>query len=196
MEITEYNIEQDAPAITALSLTQSNLASDLSLPQDAILCAWFEAFGMKPAEIEVELSRPAGSVMTLRRTPDYQILLMRCISYVTRKRTGSARNPEELFNNEIVASAQALIEVRDSPFSKGGERIKAAVAFLDRAPKAPKVRKEIDERSIVISIPLSELQNMQQALLEEGSGEDNAIHDLLKGTDYTIEEDDAVKKVA
>jgi len=187
MKITEYKKkEPNVSGINALTTQQMSLADGLELQEDAILCAWFEAFGMLPSEIELELNKPAGAVINLRRVADYQILLQRCRAYITSKKIAATQNPEELFNQQIGPSVQALIEVRDNPLSKGGDRIKASIAFLDRAPKAPKVRKEVDERHLVISLPLSDLQNMQQALIEEGSIEDKEIYDLLENKDYAM----------
>jgi len=149
--------------------------------------AWMLAAGIQAEDIEESLQKPPGFVTTLRSKPKFRTILKRCLEMKAKSLTEQATDPEELFNSQIMDSAAALMQVRDDPFEKGSSRVKAAKEFLDRAPKAPKVRKEVEDIKTVIMLPVGALKGMQQALLEEGSPQDLETIQLLEGSDYTVE---------
>ena len=140
-----------------------------------------------PADlIEERLNRPPGFITTLRSNPKFRVILKNCIELRAQSVTADADNPEELLDSQINDSIGALMQVRDDPFEKGSSRVKAAEGILNRAPAAPKPRKEVEQTRRIIALPVSALQNMQQALLEEGSKQDLETIELLEGTDYNI----------
>lgn len=163
------------------------IAAGLQLSQLEQNAAWLDAYGMGAGEVERALGLTAGALASLRSKPQYREMVGRAVRLKALAVTEQAGSVDELFNGQIRASAAALIEVRDNPYAKESARIKAAAEFLDRASKAPKVRKEMDERRTVIVLPASDLRNMQQALLEEGTAEDIETLELLKGIDYVDE---------
>ena len=156
------------------------LGDGLPIDATARLAGWMDALRVGAAEIDVRCGMQAGYAFGLRLDPAYREFVRRCVKFfasrVVRQSDGRVT---ELFNSQIEPSVAALIEVRDNPYSKGGDRVKAAVEFLDRAPDAPKSTKQVDERSVRISIPVSELQNMQRALIEEGGEEELGVARLL-----------------
>jgi len=144
-----------------------------------------------PADlIEERLHRPPGFITTLRSNPKFRVILRNCVELRAQSAMANAENPEDLLDSQINDSIGALMQVRDDPFERGSSRVKAAEGILNRAPKAPKVRKEVEQQRTIITLPVSTLQNMQQALLEEGSEQDLETIELLEGTGYRIKEDD------
>ncbi len=146
--------------------------------------------GIPPDLIEERLNRPPGFITTLRSNPKFRVILKNCIELRAQSVTANSDNPEELLDSQINDSIGALMEVRDDIFEKGSSRVKAAEGILNRAPAAPKPRKEVEQRRTVITLPVGALQNMQQALLEEGSEQDLETIELLEGTDYRVKEND------
>lgn len=160
------------------------LADGLVLDPMGRLAAWMEALHVPAAEIDVRCGMPAGYVVMLRMDGDYRRMVRKCVRFLAEKAIeGKSGDVLGLFNEQIMPSVVTLMEVRDNPFSKDGDRVKAAVEFLDRAPDAPKVTKQTDERKVVITIPMRDLENMQKALMEEGSEEDVRIAGLLGGVE-------------
>ena len=178
--------------IKPIEQSTNDLAEGLDISPQVQTVAWMEASRIPPWAIEQALGLSQGSVLTIKaKNPNYRLFLERCLRIRSQVLVQEADGDiEGLFNDQIAASAATLMEVRDNPFESGNTRMKAANAFLDRASKAPKVRREVEERRTVISIPVNELKTMQQALLEEGTDEDNEILDLLKGVDYKSDGDD------
>lgn len=178
--------------IKPVEKSTTDLAEGLDISQQVQMVAWMEASRMPVWAIEQAIGLAQGSILTIKaKNPHYRIFLERCIRVRAQVTVQAADGDiDGLFNDQIEASAATLMEVRDNPFESGNTRMKAANAFLDRASKAPKVRKEVEERRTIISIPVNELKTMQQALLEEGTDEDNEILDLLKGVDYKLSKDE------
>ena len=178
--------------IKPVEKSTTDLAEGLDISQQVQQVAWMEASRMPVWAIEQAMGLTQGSILTIKaKNPHYRIFLERCIRVRAQVTVQAADGDiDGLFNDQIEASAATLMEVRDNPFESGNTRMKAANAFLDRASKAPKVRKEVEERRTIISIPVNELKTMQQALLEEGTDEDNEILDLLKGVDYKLSKDE------
>lgn len=164
------------------------ISDGLALDATARLAAWLEAMRVGAAEIDLRVGMPSGYALSMRMNMDYREMVRRCIAFFAKRQVENARGDyERLFDEQIEASARALIEVRDNPYSKGGDRVKAASEFLDRAPKAPKATKQVDERKTIITIPMRELKNMQRALIEEGSEENVEVARLLDVTRSAIE---------
>lgn len=186
MHITNHDNERTmtTPPVTPLSLpsAQDDEMGRLKLLQSI---AWMDALGVSTGYIEAQLKLDPGTVTTMRINLEYQAILRNCLRVkadMIVKQSGG--DIEALFNDQIGPSVSTMIQIRDNPIESGKTRLQAAKDFLDRAPDAPKVRKELDSRQTTISIPVSELRNMQQALIEEGSQEDLDTVELLEGTDY------------
>lgn len=156
------------------------LGYGLALSSDEKLCALLESMQLSPTDISLKTGWPIEWVLQMRRKLEYHEMVGRCVS-LRAERMCEGVGIEELFNAQVRPSARTLIEIRDNPFKKAGDRIKAAVEFLDRAPDAPKVQKLQEERKIVINLPVGELRNMQQALIEQGTEEDLEIAGILEG---------------
>ena len=185
--------QTEAPEfIKPVEQTANDLAEGLNISQQVQTVAWMEAGGLPVWAVEKALGLAAGSVLSIKaKNPHYRIFLERCIRVRSQVIVSASDGDiDGLFNSQIEASAATLMEVRDNPFETGSTRMKAANAFLDRASKAPKVRREVEEKRTIISIPVNELKTMQQALLEEGTDEDNEILDLMKGVDFSTDGDD------
>jgi hypothetical protein len=180
----------ETPGLVSYNDTPVALHAGLTLEVGVQNAAWLDAMGLPVQEIEFSLGRPAGYVIGLRALPDYREFIRRCLQVKARAIVNGTTDIGEMFDGQIAPSAATLIEVRDNPFSKGGDRIKAATEFLNRAPAAPKSSKEVNENRTVIVLPVSELQNMQRALIEEGTVEDIETVNLLEGVDYSVGDDD------
>jgi len=167
-------------------------ALDVDLQSDIVQLSvvWMTVIGMTPEEIEEQLGQPAGYVATLRSKPSFRIILKRCLELKAQSICESARDPIELYNSQILSSASAIMQIRDNPFATDTARLKAAEHFTDRAPKAPKVRREVEQHQTIITLPVSALRDMQQALLEEGSPQDLETIELLEGAGYVVESGD------
>jgi hypothetical protein len=183
MQITNENRRLSVPQIEPLKLVQPGEGPESDTLSNV---AWMDAMGVAPRMIEQALGLPAGRVFTVRANPQYQELLRSCLRVKAVSIVQAAQDPESFYNSQILASAATVIEIRDNPLEKGATRLKAAQDMLDRAPAAPKVRKEVDERRTIISIPVHELKNMQRALIEEGTPEDLEMVELIAGTDYIV----------
>jgi hypothetical protein len=106
------------------------------------------------------------------------------IRQIANRVTQDAADATMLFDQEIRPSVATLIEVRDDPFGKGGDRVKAALGLLDRAPSAPRA-KETKEVQRFLLIPISQMRAIKAALSDEGEGE---MIELVEGRDFTAEE--------
>ena len=149
---------------------------------------WMTVLGLPEDEIEAFLKRPPGYVATLRVGMAFRVMLKSCLELKAKNDVMQISDPIELYNSQILKSASTIMQLRDSPFTNDTTRLKAAEHFTDRAPKAPKVRKEVQQNQTIITLPISELRNMQQALLEEGSPADLEIIELLEGSGYSVKE--------
>lgn len=149
---------------------------------------WMTVLELPEDVIEGFLKRPPGYVATLRVGTSFQIMLKNCLELKAKNEVARISDPIELYNSQILESAATIMQLRDSPFTNDTTRLKAAEHFTDRAPKAPKVRKEVQQNQTIITLPISELRNMQQALLEEGSPADLETIELLEGSGYTVKE--------
>jgi len=166
------------------------ISEGLDLSLEAHTVAWLDSRGMPIWALESSLGLGIGSVMTMRSNANYREFILRCIKVRSESTVASADGDiDGLFNDQIDRSVRTLMEVRDNPYEKGSVRMKASVEFLDRASKAPKAKREVEERRTIISIPVSELRTMQQALIDEGSDGDKEILELLEGVDFKSGDD-------
>jgi len=164
----------------------NSLAQGLGLSSDEAMLAMFESMRVPLLEIEKRTGWPSGWIYATRMKFEYQEMVRRCIELRAEVEVGETEDIEELFNKQIRPSAKALIEVRDNPFGKGGDRIKAAEAFLNRASKAPKSKTVQEQHRTVIELPLEEFREMQRALLEEGSRESEEVLQLVEGEGFEV----------
>ena len=172
----------EAPLIlkTPERLQAEELGYGLAMSSDEKLCALLETMQLSPTEISLKMGWPLEWIVPIRQKREYREMVRRCIGIKAAKDCEGVEI-EELFNNQVRPSARTLIEVRDNPFEKAGDRIKASVEFLDRAKEAPKTQRVQEERGVVLHLPVGELRNMQQALLEQGTKEDLEIAGLIEG---------------
>ncbi len=172
-----------------LDLT-GTLAEGLGLNMNARICASLEAMGMGPAEIEIRTGLSMLFVMGCRNNLNYRELVRRCVEYQAKDKAKYDKPIDEIFNDQILPSVTTLIELRDNPYMKGGVRLKAAQTFLDRAPEAPKSTRNVEERSLKLTIPAQEALEMLRALKDSGSRDDLDLIELMEGKGFTTEGED------
>jgi hypothetical protein len=132
----------------------------------------------------------SGYVWRLKQREEYRELVGEFHAEIARKYVENSTDMVGLFNEQIGPSVATMIEIRDNRGEKAGDRLKASKEFLDRAPEAPKARREMESQGIVISIPISTMDGMKQALLEEGTKEDKEILELVEGKDWEEEKEE------
>jgi len=162
------------PPVRSLGLVEAQKSSTESILASPVgqNIAWLDALGLKPEDIEKQLDLHPYTVYSIRANPVYQSMLKACLKMKASLQIAAYEGDiEGLFNDQIGPSVATLIEIRDNPTARETARLRAAEQFLDRASKAPKVKTEVNEHRTVITLPISEMQNMQRALLEAG-GED------------------------
>jgi hypothetical protein len=168
----------------------NDIPAAVSLDYKAKLAALLEANGLRPAEIESKLEMKSGYVWRLKQREEYRELVGEFHAEIARKYVENSTDMVGLFNEQIGPSVATMIEIRDNRGEKAGDRLKASKEFLDRAPEAPKARREMESQGIVISIPISTMDGMKQALLEEGTKEDKEILELVEGKDWEEEKEE------
>jgi hypothetical protein len=171
-----------------LAISPNDIDVAASLDYNARFAALMEASGFRVREIDEKLGKKPGYVYRLRQKEEYREAVREYHAEIARKYVEKSTDLVGLFNEQIGPSVATLIEVRDNRESKAGDRIKASREFLDRAPLAPKARREMDEKHLVISIPVSTMEGMKRALLEEGTVEDKEILELVEGKDWKRED--------
>jgi hypothetical protein len=135
-----------------------------------------------PSDIAKEVGMTFGDFLQLRENPVYQRIVKSMVEELARVAVENARNPIELFNSQIMPSVRALMVVRDDPFAKDGDRVKAAKEILDKAPDAPRAKKEGDGgTTVVVQVPVSHMKAIRAAFVEDGDGD---ALDLLEGRDF------------
>jgi hypothetical protein len=168
--------------------SDEDFSKELQLPDldvlgaEEQLCAVLE--GSKRFKTLKSLAKHVGRssawLTGVRAKPEYQETVRRTVAVIAKRVVDGAVDVEELFNNEIRPSVETLVEVRDNPFEKAGDRVKAANSLIDHAPKAP--AKKVESRNeTILRIPVQQMQTMRQALIEEGQ---NDLVELLEGRDF------------
>lgn len=149
------------------------IAENSGLANVELQAAMMDACGVRPGIIGKKLGKGTNWVSTLRgRNENYRRTVQSFYGLIAQKIVQDAGDVKELFNGQIRASARTLIEIRDSAWAKDADRIKAALAFLDRAPEAPKATEQRDVRTQVIQIPIEVMEGMREVLVED-KGEGN-----------------------
>lgn len=196
MQIKEYTEEKQRGPVTPMHRKAMEVFKDcgMALSHDVMLASWLTAMQVPVLEIEMQLGMPAGWVYGLKQRGEFREAVRRCVRYMAERKAEEAQDIDELFNKQVVPSALTLMEIRDNPFTKDADRLKAATEFLDRAASAPKATKQVDERRVVIALPASEFRNMQQALLDSGEPEDIEVYNLLKGRDFAVAGEEGAMK--
>ena len=175
---------------TDIEIGIDDIPAAVNLDYSARLAALLEASGFRPKEIESKLGKSHGYVYQLRQKVEYRDLVGENHAEIARRYVDGAADVVGLFNEQIRPSVATLIEVRDNRAEKASDRLKASKEFLDRAPEAPKARREMESQGIVISIPVSTMDGMKKALLEEGTVEDLEILELVEGKDWETKEEE------
>lgn len=157
------------------------IAENGGLAADQMMAALLEACGAKPKEISRRLGKGDQYVYQIReRNPNYPPVVRQLQGLVARRVVSQVSDVNALFNGQIGDSVATLMEIRDNVWAKDENRIRASLAFLDRAPDAPKTTTQVDQRSVSIQIPLSTMQGMQQALEEDRGVEGQEILELSR----------------
>jgi len=174
--------------MSAYSLQAPPHPSEVGFPllsAEEQLCAIYEASRKFRTlrELAEHFGRSQPWLLSVRGKPEYQFLVKDMLRQIANRVTQDAADATMLFDQEIRPSVATLIEVRDDPFGKGGDRVKAALGLLDRAPSAPRA-KETKEVQRVLSIPISQMRAIKAALSDEGEGE---MIELVEGRDFTAE---------
>jgi hypothetical protein len=112
---------------------------------------------------------------------EYRRVVSQLHSLVAIRIVDHVSNVDDLFNMQIGPSAATLISIRDNLWAKDSDRIKASLAFLDRATKAPKAQQISENRSVVINLPVKVMEEMRVALEQEGSQESIDVIKMMDG---------------
>lgn len=149
------------------------------------MCALLEAGGNATLD---EISKGVGiersQLAKIRRDPSYQMLVRATLMEVSNRVVEGIADLAALLNSQVRRSIGTLVEIRDNPFAKDSDRLKAATTLIDRAPAVPRI-KEKQAASLILSLPVQQMQTINQALLEEGQGE---LVEMLKGEDFDSEQ--------
>jgi hypothetical protein len=171
------------PEIAAISEDERfvQIAENSNLSSNQMLAALLESVGCKPQEISRRMGKSTQWVYQMRlNSPDYPSVVRQLGGIVAKRIVTQVSDIDELFNGQIRDSAATLIQIRDNDWAKDSDRIKASLAFLDRAPKAPKVTRNEISQVTTIQIPLSSMAAMQQALEEDRGSEGAEILELSR----------------
>jgi len=159
----------------------ARIAAGSTLTNAQLQAALLDACGAPPAAISAKLGKGEQYVYQLRYTnEEYKRVVGEFGRVVAQRIVDEVSDVDELFNRQIGPSAACLISVRDSPFAKDADRIKASLAFLDRASRAPKATANSEVRSTVIQIPLASMREMRKVLGETGTAVDRELLALLE----------------
>ena len=157
------------------------IASASTLSNAQLQAALLDACGAPPGAIAEKLGKGPQYVYQLRYTNDeYKRVVQEFGRLVANRIVDEVVDVDELFNRQIGPSAATLIAVRDDPFSKDADKIKASLAFLDRASRAPKATQNSEVRSTVIQIPLASMREMRKVLGETGRVDDRELLALIE----------------
>jgi len=144
--------------------------------------ALLDACGVRPKDIHERFGLADQYVYQKRWAGgEYKRVVMEFRQLVSRRIVDEVSDIDDLFNRQIGPSAATLIEVRDNTWAKDGDRLKAALAILDRAPKAPKATSQTISAGMSIQIPISSMREMVGVLGETGSVEDQELIELAEG---------------
>lgn len=177
-------IEQDAIA---------KIASESQLSNVQMQAALLDACGAPPVAIAKKFGKANNYVYQLRAVnAEYKRVVQEFYRAVSRKVVDEITNVDELFNRQIGPSAACLMEIRDNVWAKDADRIKASLAFLDRASKAPKATANVESRSMIVQIPLSAMKEMRGVLGETGDRADIELLEMfaVEGGEFELEEDE------
>jgi hypothetical protein len=166
----------------------AQVAADSSLSNAQLQAALLDACGAPPLAIAEKLGKGSQYVYQLRYTNDeYKRVVGEFGRVVANRIVEEVADVDELFNRQIGPSAATLIAVRDSPFAKDADKIKASLAFLDRASKAPKATSNSEVRATVIQIPLAAMREMRKVLTETGEAGDQELLALIEPVEQAVQ---------
>lgn len=184
MNNTTNNISNPSGAPVDPTQTEiERIQEESTLQPFQMQIALLDACGVKPAAIQARFGLGSQYVYNIRfQNSEYRRVVMEFRRLISRKIVEEVSDIDELFNRQIEPSAATLIEVRDNTWAKDGDRIKAALAILDRAPKAPKATQQVESRSLSVQIPISAMKEMKGVLSETGLREDRELIELIEGS--------------
>lgn len=159
----------------------ARIQSESQLNPTEMQAALLDACAVKPAEISARLGLGEQYVYQKRwNNPEYKRVVMEFRQLISRRIVDEVSDIDDLFNRQIGPSAATLIEVRDNTWAKDGDRLKAALAILDRAPKAPKATQQTISAGMTVQIPISAMREMVGVLGETGSAADVELAKLIE----------------
>jgi hypothetical protein len=163
------------------------------LSEEEQICALVE--GSKKFKNRTDLLRYIDQseewYLKLREKPAYRELVRRTIRGIAERVTDEAENIGEMFNSQIKSSVVTLAEIRDNPFAKEGDRIKAANSLLDRATQVPRPKDAENMNDFLkLMVPVQQMQAINSALQESG---ETKLIDLMQneeGDHWELEGDE------
>lgn len=122
-------------------------------------------------------------LMRLRKHPEYTSLYKRFREEDEAKKETEIKDPGDFLNSQIVESLKTLIEIRDDPAIKAGDRLKATREILNRASEAPQETERGGNANpqVILQIPYSQVETIKKLAHEEGQDD---IIELLEGEGY------------
>lgn len=164
----------------------SKLPAVQMLTSEEQLAAVYEASGRFNSlkEIAEHFNRPAAWIYKLREKQLYKDLVKATLAQIAERITREAADFTQMFDQQIQPSVRTLAEIRDNPFAKDSDRLKAATTLIDRAPSAPKVKAPEAAQSI-LSLPVVQMKMIKEALVDSDEGD---LVELLEGEGYEVEE--------
>jgi hypothetical protein len=144
------------------------------------------------------LGKPESWYAELKEKPAYRELVRRTVRKIAERNIDEAENVPEMFNSQIRSNVVTLAEIRDNPFAKEGDRIKAATVLLDKAPKTPRPNEtgNVDD-FLKLIMPVQQMGAINAALKETGNvrliemmkGEEGGYVEETKEGEEKFEED-------
>jgi len=178
--------EQTNDDMTATQIAR--IQSEAQLDSLQMQVALLDACGVKPRDIHERFQLKSQYVYQIRNSNyEYQRVVREFRQLVSRRIVEEVADIDDLFNRQIGPSAATLIEVRDNTWAKDGDRLKAALAILDRAPKAPKATNQTISAGMSIQIPISAMREMVGVLGETGAAGDRELIELVEKIDGKYE---------
>jgi hypothetical protein len=153
------------------------------LSEEEQLAALCQATGQLP-----NLGKSESWYAELKEKPAYRELVRRTVRKIAERNIDEAENVPEMFNSQIRSNVVTLAEIRDNPFAKEGDRIKAATVLLDKAPKTPRPNEtgNVDD-FLKLIMPVQQMGAINAALKETGNT--RLIEMMKKGEGgYGVEE--------
>lgn len=141
----------------------------VKLTSNQLLAAHLEAVGASPKDIAQRLRFSLSWVSRLREIPEYCLAVEDIRKRISEEMAESAVDLAERFDKEAGSAFDTIVELHSSNLTQAGVRLSAAKTILDRAPSAPKERKEHHvEGGVSIYIGSRRMADITEALEDVG----------------------------